>query len=543
MEQLVKVVAALESYVGDLQPELVSGDDASRLVELFTKGSRLCTAGRALAAKRAAEANAWKAGGYRSAEDWLAAKTKTSRAAAAEALQTAEQIENLPATREALVSGEVSVEQAAAIAAAATVDPTAEDLMLREAERASLGGLQKTSRALVAAASKNQAADRERIHRSRYFKNWTSRDGAVEGHFRLTPDAGAVLLAAIDAEKQEVFAQAKADGRYESDPAYAADALVNLARNTLDDAAAASPPTEPNPAPAAHSAAVQLDIGRADAPGDATGDPSGSRTDAGSSDPGTSISNADSSDTSGSDARSSNAGGSDTGSFDTAAYEADEAGPPDEVEAVDDQELADSIDDDPADEPPPAEPGQPKRRRGRTPPNVVHIRVDLDALLRGHTEAGEVCEAVGIGPVSVETAQHALCDAIVRLLNVKDGQVIDICHAGRTIPTKLAVALEERDRICCVPDCDAARHLQNHHLHPVEFLGPTSLANLARVCPRHHEQITHQGAQLTGTPGNWTWHPPGTNVPYPVAAPPGNARDRAAPPRADAGPTLILDLQ
>jgi Domain of unknown function (DUF222) len=509
MGQLSEIIATLEVYVGAFEPDRLSGDDASHLVALFNKGSRLCAAGRALAAKRAAAANAWKAEGYRSAEEWLAATTKTSRAAAAETLKTAEQIEKLPATREAFVSGRVSAEQAAAVAAAASADPTAEDFMLREADRASLPGLQKTSRALVAAAQKTQAADRERIHRTRYLRSWTSADGAFEGRFRLTPDAGAILLAALDAERRAVFAQARADGRVESGDAYAADALVNLARNSLESAQA--------------------------------GDP-----DSMTSDPGT---------TSPADDDQPPGGDADT------AIGAETAG---------DQALADGVDRDPGDTSnhawpeTPVEQGAPvtaastgdlttpaarvgpeghrRRRRGRTPPNVVHVLVDLEALLRGHTNAGETCEAVGVGPVSVATARGAMCDAIVRLLAVEDGRITNICHAGRTIPTKLALALEERDRTCCVPGCDVARHLPIHHLHPVHFLGPTSLSNLARVCSRHHEQITHQGAQLTGTPGNWSWHPPGTNVPYPVATGSGSAPSGADPPLRSRDPALGFDV-
>jgi hypothetical protein len=503
---LSEVIARLEDYVGGLEPDRLSGDDASRLVELFTQGSRLCAAGRALAAKRAAAANAWKAGSYRSAEEWLAAKTKTSRSSAAESLETAARIEALPATREAFVSGRVSSEQAAAIAAAATADPTAEEFMLAEADRASLAGLQKTSRALVAAARKSQAADRARIHASRYLRSWTSADGAFEGRFRLTPDAGAVVLAALDAERREVFAQAKAHGQFESGDAYNADALVNLARNTLELQDTPEPDGKaPDGVDPDADAGADVD---ADDEADDDADAGNGETDS---------------------ALSADANPDST--RDTAEIASDEALA--DAEAASDEALADSIDHQPSGQPQPTRRSPPqrpphkrsegrgrRRRRGRTPPSVVHIRVDLDALLRGHTEPGEVCEAVGIGPVSVETTQGALCDSIIRLLNIKDGRVIDICHAGRTIPTKLARALEERDRTCCVPTCDAARHLQNHHLHPVNFLGPTSLQNLARVCPYHHEQITHQGAQLTGTPGDWTWHPPGSNVPYPRATPP-----------------------
>ena len=40
-----------------------------------------------------------------------------------------------------------------------------------------------------------------------------------------------------------------------------------------------------------------------------------------------------------------------------------------------------------------------------TRPNaVINIRVDIDALKRGHTEHGEVCEIAGVGPIPVATA-------------------------------------------------------------------------------------------------------------------------------------------
>jgi hypothetical protein len=198
MVQLAEVIAGLEGYVGAMEPDRMSGVDAAQLVRLFEKGSRLCSAGRSLAAKRAAAANAWKGEGFRTPEEWLAAKTKTTRSAAAESLRAAEQLERLPATREAFVSGQVSADQAAAIAAAASVDPSAEVFLLHEAERSSLGALRKTSRAFVAAAAGTQAAERKRIHQSRYWKSWTSRDGAFEGRFRLTVEDGALVLAAID---------------------------------------------------------------------------------------------------------------------------------------------------------------------------------------------------------------------------------------------------------------------------------------------------------------------------------------------------------
>ena len=44
------------------------------------------------------------------------------------------------------------------------------------------------------------------------------------------------------------------------------------------------------------------------------------------------------------------------------------------------------------------------------PRALVHLRVDLGALRRGNTSAGELCEIAGVGPVSVTTARELLGD-------------------------------------------------------------------------------------------------------------------------------------
>ena len=66
------------------------------------------------------------------------------------------------------------------------------------------------------------------VHRSREFRSWVGRDGAVCGSFRLTADAGAEVLTSIDARKNSLVRAARRDGRREPFGAYAADALVEL---------------------------------------------------------------------------------------------------------------------------------------------------------------------------------------------------------------------------------------------------------------------------------------------------------------------------
>lgn len=39
------------------------------------------------------------------------------------------------------------------------------------------------------------------------------------------------------------------------------------------------------------------------------------------------------------------------------------------------------------------------RRVPSGPAAMVHLRIDLESLRRGHTDAGEVCEVPGVGPI------------------------------------------------------------------------------------------------------------------------------------------------
>ena len=60
-------VATLRDAVGALEPSVLSGPDAARLVDRFAEVERLGAAGRALAARRVEETNQWRLEGQRSA--------------------------------------------------------------------------------------------------------------------------------------------------------------------------------------------------------------------------------------------------------------------------------------------------------------------------------------------------------------------------------------------------------------------------------------------------------------------------------------------
>ncbi len=167
-----------------------------------------------------------------------------------------------------------------------------------------------------------------------------------------------------------------------------------------------------------------------------------------------------------------------------------------------------------------------------SPRATVSIRVDATALRRGHAEAGETCVIPGVGPVPVAVVRRQLSDATVKLLVVDAVDVLSVCHAGRTVPAHLQSALEERDPICVVPECDVAQGLQNHHW-VVDYVAckTTSLDNVARVCSWHHDLISYEGYVLAGGPGAWemrappdgcsfeTGTPLATGTPFEITAP------------------------
>lgn len=144
-----------------------------------------------------------------------------------------------------------------------------------------------------------------------------------------------------------------------------------------------------------------------------------------------------------------------------------------------------------------------------TPPVVVHVRVDATALRRGELGRGEVCEIAGVGPVPVETARALLGDAWLKILVTDGVDIASVCHVGRTIPSAVRTALLERDPVCVVPGCGSDLGLEIDHWQvPFADGGPTSLANLARLCHHHHFLKTFRRFRLTGGPGLWAWHPP-----------------------------------
>lgn len=80
-----------------------------------------------------------------------------------------------------------------------------------------------------AAATPDPQERHRRIHRGRYWRQWTDGEGARCGQYRMTPEQAATLEAAARPFIDAAFDAARLEGREESSEAYAADGLVAMA--------------------------------------------------------------------------------------------------------------------------------------------------------------------------------------------------------------------------------------------------------------------------------------------------------------------------
>jgi hypothetical protein len=252
---LEEAVACLDSVLHHLEPACFDAAGASRLVELFAKGERLCAAGKALAARRVEETGAWRVEGARSGAHWLAAKSGSSVGEAERALRTVRSFNSLPATEAAFRSGELSTTQASEITETAVVAPESESELLATAIEASVHVLRDECRRVRAQSAGDDAAWAARLQAARRLDRWTDPDGMGRGDWKLPPAECSRVNRAIDDEIECLWRAARGEGRREPRAAFAADALVNLVlrgptkppevKITIDDTAVARGYVEP----------------------------------------------------------------------------------------------------------------------------------------------------------------------------------------------------------------------------------------------------------------------------------------------------------
>ena len=227
---VAEAVRAMRSFVATADPKLCPTRRAASFVTLLEEGNRLFEASITLYAARVAEGSVSVLAGHATPEEWLASVTGTSQGEAKDILRVGGALASQPAVEDALRAGKLTTQRAKLVTEAVKVNPNREQDLLHGAEGDSVGQLrERCQRAKAEGRSKEQAeAHHRRLHERRRCWTFTDEDGAFGLRARFAPEAGAQLKAALEAQCDRFFHQARKEGRMEPVDAYRADALLAL---------------------------------------------------------------------------------------------------------------------------------------------------------------------------------------------------------------------------------------------------------------------------------------------------------------------------
>lgn len=120
--------------------------------------------------------------------------------------------------------------------------------------------------------------------------------------------------------------------------------------------------------------------------------------------------------------------------------------------------------------------------------------------------AGGVCLSGDV--LSAATVRRFACDAgIIPVVLGSLGQPLDVGREERLVTRAMRALLWLRDRGCSFPGCSMpAQWTDAHHVRHWIHGGPTSVANLALLCRRHHTYVHDKNLTATVTDTGVTWH-------------------------------------
>ncbi len=261
--QMAAAEEAVQRAVASIDPDDVPAHEATRLFERLDRIVRTASAGRTLVARRVADSLEWKRSGHRSAEEFLAATSGRSLAAAKSEMETSNALRDLPETRKRMVEGSLSPDQGATIADAAQHNPGAERALIEKARRSNLQELRDEAQRAKAAADPDPGTTYRRIHRERRVTRFTDAEGARHLRMRGPVDQMAILEAELDRLTDRAFRAAARSGPLEPRDTLVFDAAIELARRSAgaDDPSAEQPRPGRTPRRAPqHLALLRLDV-------------------------------------------------------------------------------------------------------------------------------------------------------------------------------------------------------------------------------------------------------------------------------------------
>ncbi len=224
---VIEAAGALRRALSDFDPAILSASDAAALADELSLTEKACAAARALAGARAAACGAHRERGFSDPASWLAHQAGTTPRQAKEALLMAAALEACPATKDALLAGEVSISQAQEIVRCAAELPGAESELLDVARRGDLAKVRDEAREKRLSSTPVDELHRRQLE-ARRFRHWRDGLGMLCFDGALPPETGIPLVNRIEREAARQRADAKRRGCAARFEAHAADALVAL---------------------------------------------------------------------------------------------------------------------------------------------------------------------------------------------------------------------------------------------------------------------------------------------------------------------------
>ena len=509
---LETVRQSISAYARAFDAASLTAWEAGRVVELCTVIEASISTLKSLAAARLAGSGTWKHEGYRNAEEQLADRSGTGTGQARRTLTNAKRLSDHPDVAHAALNGELSVEQAALVAAGAEADPTRTAGLIDKAKTSTLGEL-RDEVAQVRAVHLDREAERRRIHQARKLRSYTDIEGVwhllaagnVEDGItitriltpirqrlnRLRRDRGHELQPFEQLDYDALITLAQIAGGRDSELSLTdlfdlglfpqhdfADRVSGPARTSVVPAVSAPPVTADSHGRPPAETANQSRRDRAAAPAaeritedlpepmllfGRSCEPSSPTAAVGSSTPPTKP--------------PPPASGDDRGGIT----------PPGEAPA-----------------PVPRSP----KLAGR--PLQLIIRVDLDTLLRGVAIEGELCEIPGYGPIPVSLIRDlkANDNVFVSAVLTKSKQIIGVYRDRRRPNLYQQTALDFLYPTCAAAGCNRKAGLEYEHRQEWSKTHYTVYDLMDRLCWHHHQQKTHQGWKLVNGSGKRPFVPP-----------------------------------
>ncbi|MDQ1376327.1 MAG: hypothetical protein QOE15_500 [Acidimicrobiaceae bacterium] len=228
LAELTQACEALGDVLTTVEPARLSGLDCAHVVEILARTEKRCAAVRAVAAARAAQCGAHKDRGFVDATGWLGHVAGVAAPDARAALAVGDGLADCPQTRQALLSGEVSLAQAAEITKTEAAVPGSEADLLDLAARTGMAGLRDAARRIRLDAQDPDERHR-RQHAARYLRCWRDELGMIRVAGAFTPEVGVRFVNRVEAEADRMFRAASRDHRDpEPRERLTADALVKL---------------------------------------------------------------------------------------------------------------------------------------------------------------------------------------------------------------------------------------------------------------------------------------------------------------------------